>query len=215
MDPHCCVCARLLFLCALYRKQNGAKYGIWCINANLEYICPCASTHVRTTLGTYKTRRCPSGRKPSGLPDPKPSPLNAQDTYVGEFPSWVFTSLFICGLLTLWIAIGYAYFWQDYVLPRVAPCYPLHPDDIDHQDPADAVDQKTKNIEMSDAPTPPTAPLPPQQSAPNPMMPVGMPQMAGGIYPQMMMVPAGSPVPMGSAPPMAYPGYVYPQGAGF
>eukprot|EP00283_Hemiselmis_rufescens_P008411 CAMPEP_0173430622 /NCGR_PEP_ID=MMETSP1357-20121228/8987_1 /TAXON_ID=77926 /ORGANISM="Hemiselmis rufescens, Strain PCC563" /LENGTH=729 /DNA_ID=CAMNT_0014394993 /DNA_START=182 /DNA_END=2371 /DNA_ORIENTATION=- len=149
------------------------------------------------------------------IPFYRAADFGKQDTYVGEFPSWVFTSLFICGLLTLWIAIGYAYFWQDYVLPRVAPCYPLHPDDIDHQDPADAVDQKTKNIEMSDAPTPPTAPLPPQQSAPNPMMPVGMPQMAGGIYPQMMMVPAGSPVPMGSAPPMAYPGYVYPQGAGF
>jgi hypothetical protein len=34
-------------------------------------------------------------------------------------PAWAFVSLIVTALLTLWIAYGYLYLWQDYDLPVV------------------------------------------------------------------------------------------------
>eukprot|EP00282_Hemiselmis_andersenii_P007886 CAMPEP_0114143470 /NCGR_PEP_ID=MMETSP0043_2-20121206/19003_1 /TAXON_ID=464988 /ORGANISM="Hemiselmis andersenii, Strain CCMP644" /LENGTH=720 /DNA_ID=CAMNT_0001237769 /DNA_START=167 /DNA_END=2329 /DNA_ORIENTATION=- len=132
-----------------------------------------------------------------------------QDEYVGEVPSWVFTSLFICGLLTIWIAIGYAYFWRDYTLARVPSPYPVHPDDVNRQDSGDVPAHKTKSVgmsEVSEAPPAPVAPAPPQQFPPYPaMMPMGAPMMTPGIYPQMGMVPPAGGPHMGSPMPYGYP----------
>jgi len=144
------------------------------------------------------------------IPFYRAADFGKQDTYVGEVPSWVFTSLFVCGLLTIWVAIGYAYFWQEYSLPRMASTYPVHPEDTDHQDPVDEVSDKVKSVEFAEALHPaPVPPLPPQHLiSPGggvPMMPMGMPMMAGSMYPQMGAVQPASSVPMGG--PSYSPGF--------
>ena len=43
------------------------------------------------------------------------------DTFVEYMPTWAFVSLLVCAFLTLHIAYGYIYLWQDYDLPEVTP----------------------------------------------------------------------------------------------
>eukprot|EP00285_Hemiselmis_virescens_P017939 CAMPEP_0173381082 /NCGR_PEP_ID=MMETSP1356-20130122/3567_1 /TAXON_ID=77927 ORGANISM="Hemiselmis virescens, Strain PCC157" /NCGR_SAMPLE_ID=MMETSP1356 /ASSEMBLY_ACC=CAM_ASM_000847 /LENGTH=723 /DNA_ID=CAMNT_0014334827 /DNA_START=229 /DNA_END=2397 /DNA_ORIENTATION=+ len=85
------------------------------------------------------------------LPFYRADDFGKQDTYVGEVPTWVFTSLFVCGLLSVWVGIGYAYFWQEYTLVELPAPYPVHPDDAHRLDGAAYPSIKTKAIELVEA----------------------------------------------------------------
>jgi len=87
------------------------------------------------------------------------------DTFVEFMPSWAFTSLFVCAILTLYVAFGYWYFWQDYTLVKVKSLYPIHPDDVLAQDDGDVFDGKGWT-EARDVPMQFMVPsTPPQQQA--------------------------------------------------
>lgn len=101
-----------------------------------------------------------------------------QDAYVEFMPAWAFTSLFITALLTVYIAFGYWYFWQEYVCDKVPSKFPIHPSDVSRQDYGDDLIVVGKDIAPTAAETgvsSPRAPnMPPQQQALIPGMSMSM-----------------------------------------
>mmetsp|Transcript_22660 Transcript_22660/g.55947 ORF Transcript_22660/g.55947 Transcript_22660/m.55947 type:complete len:732 (-) Transcript_22660:212-2407(-) len=131
------------------------------------------------------------------------------DSFVEFLPTWAFVALLFSAFLTIWIAVGYYFLWQDYDLPNEPSLFPVHPKDQERLGAGEAVPE---GKDMKEAPSgsssdnqealfyPTTAPTSP------PIPTWGFPQQPP-LYPQIRVPPApyghlsvGTPIPMPPQP---------------